>query len=148
MSDRSIPQQSLTVQQDILKELEACSSAPLYHLLHKFLPAILDELREQTAVSILSYAELQKQTPLLSQILDALTSAPTLTDSAPITGANMANNTYAMNVGQSQAGVITPFLADGVTPSKVASLSRVSNTVVTFSDPSATFVLVPRTTSP
>ena len=137
MPDRSIPQQSLTVQQDILKELEACSSAPLYHLLHKFLPAILDELREQTAVSILSYAELQKQTPLLSQILDALTSAPTLTASAPITGANMANNTYAMTVGPSQAGVITPFLADGVTRSG----GVVSNTVVTFSDPSATFVL-------
>ena len=137
MSDRSIPQQQLTVLQALLKEAEGCSSAQIYWLLHKYLPALLDELREQTAVSILSYAELQKQTPLLSQILDALTSAPTLTDSAPITGANMANNTYSMNVGQSQAGVITPFLADGVTPSG----GVVSNTVVTFSDPSATFVL-------
>lgn len=49
----------------------------------------------------------------------------------------MANNTYSMNVGQSQAGVITPLLADGVT----GSGGVVSGTVVTFTDPSATFVL-------
>ena len=132
MSDRSIPQQQLMVLQALLKEAEGCSSAQIYCLLHKYLPALLDELNEQTAIQ-------KVQTALLSQILDALTSAPTLTASAPIivSGEKMANNTYSMNVGQSQAGVITPFLADGVTPSG----GVVSNTVVTFSDASATFVL-------
>jgi hypothetical protein len=67
-----------------------------------------------------------------------------LTASAPvvISGANMANNTYVMNVGQSQTGAISPFLADGVT----SSGGVVSDVAVTFSDPSATFVLNPDNT--
>jgi hypothetical protein len=81
---------------------------------------------------------LDEQTVLLQQIATDLAPAPTLTASAPIiTGDGMANNTYSMNVGQSQAGVITPLLADGVT----GSGGVVSGTVVTFTDPSATFVL-------
>ncbi len=49
----------------------------------------------------------------------------------------MADNTLVMNVGQTSTGTITPLLADGTTPSG----GVVSNVVVTFSDPSATFVL-------
>lgn len=79
------------------------------------------------------------QTIILQQLLEDLAPEPPLTASAPviIPGESMANNTYQMNVGQSQAGVITPLLADGVTPSG----GTVSGTVVTFNDPSASFVL-------
>lgn len=50
---------------------------------------------------------------------------------------NMANNVLVLNVGQTSIDTITPLQADGVTPSGGA----LSNVVVTFSDPSATFVL-------
>jgi hypothetical protein len=93
---------------------------------------------EDHSEEILSAAQSSEAT--LQIIADSL--APeTLTASAPIviSGVNMANNTFVMNVGQSQPGVITPFLADGVT----SSGGVVSATTVTFTDPSATFVLAP-----
>ena len=49
----------------------------------------------------------------------------------------MANNALVFNVGQTSIDTITPLLADGVTPSG----GVLSNVVITFSDPSATFVL-------
>ena len=102
----------------ILMELES-----IHKTLQKNHVQTLDELNEQTA--------------LLKEIADGLAPEP-LTHSAPIiTGDSMANNTYVMNVGQSQPGVITPLLADGTTPSG----GTVSNTVVTFTDPSATFAV-------
>jgi len=52
-------------------------------------------------------------------------------------GVNMANNALVFNVGQTSIDTITPLLADGVTPSGGA----VSNVIVTYSDPSATFVV-------
>lgn len=99
----------------------------------------LRSIREMLEIALPNIITNQlNQTSLLQQIADDL--APVLrTNSAPIiiTGESMANNTYSMNVGQSQAGVITPLLADGVTPSG----GVVSATAVMFNDPSATFVL-------
>ena len=54
----------------------------------------------------------------------------------------MANNALVLNVGQTSIDTITPLLADGVTPSG----GVLSAVVVTFSDPSATFVLNPDNT--
>jgi hypothetical protein len=54
----------------------------------------------------------------------------------------MADNTLVLNVGQTSIDTITPRLADGVT----ASGGVLSLVVVTFSDPSATFVLNPDNT--
>lgn len=54
----------------------------------------------------------------------------------------MANNVLVLNVGQSSIDTITPFLADGVTPSG----GVVSNVSVTFSDPSATASVQPDNT--
>ena len=52
------------------------------------------------------------------------------------------DNTLVLNVGQTSIDTITPRLADGVT----ASGGVLSAVVVTFSDPSATFVLNPDNT--
>ena len=49
----------------------------------------------------------------------------------------MANNALVFNVGQTSTDVVTPLLADGVTPSN----GVVSNLAVTFNDPSATAVI-------
>jgi hypothetical protein len=54
----------------------------------------------------------------------------------------MANNVLVFNVGDTSVDTLTPFLADGVTPSGGA----VSNVVVTFSDPSATAEVQPDNT--
>ena len=54
----------------------------------------------------------------------------------------MANNVLVFNVGQTAVDTLTPFLADGITPSG----GVVSNVVVTFSDPSATAALQPDNT--
>lgn len=54
----------------------------------------------------------------------------------------MANGALVFNVGQTSIDTITPLLADGVTPSG----GVVSNVVITFSDPSATFVINPDNT--
>lgn len=54
----------------------------------------------------------------------------------------MANNALVFNVGQTAIDTITPLLADGVTPSG----GVVSAVTVTFSDPSASFVLNPDNT--
>lgn len=54
----------------------------------------------------------------------------------------MADNALVFNVGQTSIDTLTPRLADGSTPSG----GVISNVVVTFSDPSATFVLNPDNT--
>lgn len=54
----------------------------------------------------------------------------------------MPNNVLVFNVGQTSIDTITPFLADGVTPSG----GVVSGVSVTFSDPSASFVINPDNT--
>lgn len=72
----------------------------------------------------------------VSQIVSDLT-PHTASITNKFSGANMANNALVFNVGQTSVDTITPLLADGVTPSG----GTLSNVVVTFSDPSATFVL-------
>jgi uncharacterized protein YejL (UPF0352 family) len=57
-------------------------------------------------------------------------------------GDEMANNVLTLNVGQTSIDTITPLLADGVTPSGGA----LSNVTITFTDPSATFVINPDNT--
>lgn len=54
----------------------------------------------------------------------------------------MPNNALVFNVGQTDIATISPFLADGVTPSG----GTVSEVTVTFTDPSATFVVNPDNT--
>ena len=49
----------------------------------------------------------------------------------------MPNNVLVFNVGQTSIDTITPFLADGTTPSG----GVLSNVAVSFSDPSATAVV-------
>jgi len=92
----------------------------------------LDEQEETTAAIIANGR-------ILQEIADGLKAEPLTTSIANIfTGDSpMANNELIFNVGQTSTDTITPFLADGVTPSGGA----VSNVVVTFSDPSATFVV-------
>lgn len=49
----------------------------------------------------------------------------------------MADNALEFHVGQTSIDTITPRLADGTTPSG----GKVSNVAITFTDPSATFVV-------
>lgn len=95
---------------------------------------ILDEQSEQTGL-------LQQQTALLTQIAaDLAPVLETLTASVVdvFSGDSIAMNTnLVFTVGQTSIDTITPFLADGVT----SSGGVVSNVVITFSDPSATFVV-------
>jgi hypothetical protein len=75
----------------------------------------------------------------LAQILIDLAPEPETASIANIFSGDsaMANNALAFTVGQTSIDTITPLLADGVTPSG----GVVSAVVITFSDPSATFVL-------
>ncbi len=76
---------------------------------------------------------------VLGQIRDRMPLPPTLTKSVAnvFSGDKMADNALVMTVGQTSIDTLTPRLADGITPSG----GTVSNVVITFSDPSATFVV-------
>lgn len=76
---------------------------------------------------------------LLQQIVDNTNPKPLTARVANIFSGDsvMANNVLVLNVGQTSTDVITPLLADGVTPSG----GTVSGVAITFTDPSATFVV-------
>lgn len=86
------------------------------------------------------------QTLILQQLLEDLAPEPTLTNSVVnvFTGESipMADNALVYNVGQSSIDTLTPFLADGTTPSG----GVVSNVSVAFSDPSSSAVVQPDNT--
>lgn len=94
--------------------------------------ASLDEQKETTAA-------IKHNGRILQEIADGLKAEPLTSSIANVFTGDppMANNELIFNVGQTSTDTITPFLADGVTPSG----GTVSNVVVTFSDPSATFVV-------
>jgi hypothetical protein len=105
----------------------------------------LEAVRAGNKTAHRSFEELQAQTGFLEQIeintrlIKPITASITNVFSGD---SLMANNALVFNVGQTSIDTITPLLADGVTPSG----GTLSNVIVTFSDPSATFVLNPDNT--
>jgi hypothetical protein len=110
----------------------------------KTLEKILGVLEDNQKLLMVLVAEQLASKQLLQKIV-ANTNPRTITVSVAniFSGAStMANNALVFNVGQKSTDNITPLLADGVT----SSGGTLSNVVITFSDPSATFVLNPDNT--
>ena len=132
MSD-SIPLKQLAALVAILKEVSGCSQAPIYTLLHKYLPAILDELQENTE-------EIRLQTPILLQIADALTTETALATSItfkensmlPTTGGNTL--VYTGTLSPSGSVLASDFVAT-VTSNDPAVLPTVDSTGLVVSIP-------------
>lgn len=105
---------------------------------------ILAVLEGNSALLMDIAAEQIASKQLLQQIVDNTNPRPITVSVANVFSGDsvMANNALVFNVGQTSTDAITPFLADGVTPSG-GTLSGVS---ITFTDPSATFVLNPDNT--
>jgi hypothetical protein len=95
------------------------------------------------AATLLQLGQIQSEVEQIKsevdQIISELAPIPETASIANIFSgdSNMADNALVFTVGQTSIDTITPLLADGVTPSG----GVVSNVVITFSDPSATFVV-------
>lgn len=107
------------------------------------LQRIQESSADNTKLLMVISAEQIAAKQLLQHIVDNTNPRP-LTHSIAnrFSGVHMPNDVLVLNVGQSSIDTITPFLADGVTPSD----GVVSGVTVTFTDPSATFVINPDNT--
>jgi hypothetical protein len=118
------------------KEVE--EGYPFFYTIHKLLEEILATATESIAI--------QKEILRVNRrILHTLQPPPRTAGIANRFSGDtsmLLDNVLVFTVGDSAVDTITPLLADGVTPSGGA----VSNVVITFDDPSATFVINPDST--